>query len=127
MSQDSMIIKLMKRINDLESQIKRQATADRTFSRHAVEKIIAAGVVTVDHHNYIMLIPESGAVDDLVEIAGSYDGRRIILGLRYVGNTVTVKTGSGNILMDADVVLATQYDTLELVYNDIIDNWIRLS
>jgi uncharacterized protein DUF2793 len=106
-------------------------SADRTTGNLTVEKLlsakpdfptVAAGVLAVVS-SYAIPAPESGAADDIDTINGGADGALLILsGTASV--TLTVKDGTGNLLLGADRVLDSAADTLLLVRRG--SNWLEL-
>jgi hypothetical protein len=79
---------------------------------------ISGGVITVTqaHHK---IAGESAAADDLDTIGGGADG--IVLLLRPNGNIITLKNGTGNLILGHDVILATDNDYAMLVSDGT--NW----
>ena len=72
----------------------------------------------------------SAATDDLDSITGAfYDGDTIMVRSQSNVRDVTVKHGTGNILLNgsADFVLSGVADSLLLMYNANISSWTQLS
>lgn len=122
MNQDSLTT-IIRRLNDLEKDIKKLQTRDGTFSRRGTEKTIAAGVISADNHDYYLLLPETGVSDNLDTINNASDGRRVFLSTK-AGNSIVVKNGTGNISIGSDITLSSPADTLQLIYNLELLKWV---
>lgn len=121
------LMELTKRVNLLRIDVDRLRTRQPAYSPRPTTEQIAIGVVTADHHDRILLLPESGVTDDLVTINGGADGRRLILMPATVGHTITVKNNTGNIMLQADRPLSSQKHTLTLVYAEHLAKWVELA
>lgn len=119
-----LIAPLIRRLNQMEEQVKRLSTHQGDFSRRSLEVNVNADSFTADHHDHFMLQPEVGVSDNLVTINGGSDGRRIVLYPKDVGDTITVLT-SGNIATTR--ILDSPTDALELIYSAQQGKWIEPS
>lgn len=124
MRPDATLALLLRRIKSLEDSLRRLSSQERGFSRHATVQTIASGAITVNHHDFYTLLPESGTADDLDTIIGSADGRRIIISTKEAGDTVTLKNGTGNLELGADIVLSTPNLAVMLLYNEELLKWV---
>lgn len=90
----------------------------------SIEATIASGAITAYSH-YIRVYGEGDAADDLATINGGAHGSWVIL-LAPDGGTapVTVKNGTGNIVLPADFVLGGVSTALALFYDDEQDKWL---
>jgi len=92
-----------------------------TFSLElGYNKEIASGVIEIDHCVHSVL-PESGNTDDLVTINGPSgaspaDGQILVLRLHSDSHEITLKHGTGNLLMGEDKILTQAEDSIMLMY-----------
>jgi hypothetical protein len=86
----------------------------------AEELDIIAGAVAPTQA-YGMLVGESGD-DDLDSITGGNAGDIVIL--RPCGNIITLKDGTGNLVLGADIVLSNDGAHAMLICNDA-GNWVK--
>ncbi len=100
-------------------------TRTRGLNFDAVSTLtIAAGVVTATRSHHALDTESAAASDDLDTITagtGLSDGFVLILRPANVARVVTVKDGSGNLLLNGDYVLNATDRTLTLVYDGT--NW----
>jgi hypothetical protein len=91
--------------------------------------IIASGVITATHSYHRVDTEGAAATDDLVTINGGVEGMRLILKLVNSGRDITLKHGTGNILLNglADKVLSQTHDMIELIYISQFGFWCQLS
>jgi hypothetical protein len=83
---------------------------------------VAAGVITKTQ-TYHKIAGEGAAADDVDTIAGGAEGEVLIL--RPNGNIITLKTGTGNLVLGSDIVLGTD-DTYALLICNATGNWLPL-
>lgn len=117
-----LIAPLIRRLNQVEEQIKRLTTRQGDFSRRATEVTLASDAFTADHHDHFMLQPQTGTSDTLATINGGSDGRRIVIYPKDVGDTISV-VSSGNIA--ATRTLSSPTSVLELVYSATQSKWLE--
>lgn len=91
----------------------------------AVELTIAAGVVTATQTYHTIDTEADAATDDLDTINGGSEGDIVILRTTTTARVVTVKDGTGNILIEGDFVLTNSQDTITLLHNGSF--WIENS
>ena len=121
--------KLTKRVSAIE---KSGAISTMSIGKSR-EVIISSGAITGIFDHYI-LMPETGAVDDLDSINFrdanvSLGGKKILL-CAGVGMTVTVKDGTGNIDLTGaggDVALDDRAKSLVLLFDLDFGKWIVYS
>lgn len=94
----------------------------------AVDGTIAAGVLTVQQSKTRML-PESSTSDDLDTITNPQGLDIIVLTVKTLGHTITVKHNTGNIFFDSglDYIMSSQNQSLALVWNDTISKWVNFT
>ena len=85
---------------------------------------IAGGIVTRVRSNH-RLAGQGGAADDLDTINGGVEGDLLILRASNSAVTITLKDGTGNIRMPADMTL-DHADDVELLYFDGT-NWLEIT
>ena len=87
-----------------------------------------AGAITVDAgviikgQTYHKVLGEGSAEDEIDTIDGGAEGDIIIL--RPDGYAITLKDGTGNIILGADLVLTSDTDHALLICNDA-GNWVK--
>ena len=81
----------------------------------AVEKTIAAGIVTLDGEGiYLIDTQDDDASDDLTQILGLEVGDEVIISPANAGRTVVVKAGA-NILTSKDFTMNNIADQMRLI------------
>jgi hypothetical protein len=93
--------------------------------------VIASGVAVLPHSKISILEVDTegaAATDDLTTINGGVNGQIITIGQKVNSRDVTVKHGTGNILLNglADYALTGVADTLTLVYRSTITTWCEV-
>lgn len=88
---------------------------------------IASGIITVDYREFYRLATESGLTDDLVTINGGSDGYFLTLMTAITGQTITLKTGTGNLRLFGDSVLSATDQSITLRYNADISKWVEIA
>ena len=83
---------------------------------------VSSGVITVSE-NFIEVTPETGTSDNINNING-YDNYSILFVVTTAGNTVTLKDGTGNLDLGADIVLDNVRKCTMLIYNGT--NWVQI-
>jgi len=91
----------------------------------ASELTISGGVVTKTQSYHTIDTESDGATDDLDTINGGAAGDILIFSPNHTDRTVVVKTGTGNILCDADITLDTIDEYVVLLYDG--SNWQLLA
>lgn len=91
----------------------------------AAELTIAAGVITKTQSYHDVDTAADDATDDLDTINGGSEGDILILRPEHTDRTVVVKTGTGNILCDADITLDSITEYVVLLYDGT--NWQLLA
>jgi len=91
----------------------------------ASELTISGGVVTKTQSYHTIDTESDGATDDLDTINGGAAGDILIFSPNHTDRTVVVKTGTGNILCDADITLDTSTEYVVLIYDG--SNWQLLA
>ena len=90
------------------------------------EITIAGGVVSVTR-TYHSINGQGDAADDLDTINGGADGDLLILRAHALANDITLKDGTGNLSIAGDCVLDHRRDTITLLYDDTLSEWLELS
>lgn len=67
------------------------------------------------------------ATDTLTTINGGVDGQILILSPANTNHDIVVESGAGNILLGANVSMATARDTITLMKNGLLSAWVALS
>lgn len=123
-------------IRDIES-LKVELRAIKASIVHApfnagatIAATIASGIITATRP-HISLVPETGTADVLNSITNGSDGKVIFLSVLDVGDTITVNNydvAAGNIGLRAGGTydLATQGDSIMLMYKDSTDRWEQI-
>ncbi len=89
---------------------------------------IATGAITVRASYHRVDTEASAATDDLDTINGGQSGMRLVLQTVSNGRDVTIKNGTGNIILaGSDFTLDRDQDTIELIYNGVKSEWHELS
>lgn len=88
------------------------------------ETVSVAGGVLAVKTGCVVPVPESGNADDIVTIAGGFDGALLVVA-GSAGRTLTLKHGTGNLALGTDRVLAGAGDALLLVRMGGV--WVALS
>jgi hypothetical protein len=88
---------------------------------------IATGAITITRSYHIVDTENGDASDDLATINGGLDGLRLVLRAADNDNTVVVKDGTGNIITASDCSLTHTQDTIELIYDATLAQWLELS
>lgn len=90
--------------------------------------IDAGGAITITDSFHTVTTFATGTADDLDTINGGSDEQFLMLRLASGSAPVTVKHGTGNILIvgDADVVLDADWDWIFAVYDSELTAWIVL-
>lgn len=85
----------------------------------SVTKTISSGAITVGDASYIRVAGEGGSADDLDTINGGNEGDILVLRSASTPVDITVKHGTGNILLngETDFVLSSARDSLVLICN----------
>jgi hypothetical protein len=91
----------------------------------ASELTISGGIVTKTQSYHTIDTEADGATDDLDTINGGSAGDILIFSPNHTDRTVVVKTGTGNILCDADITLDTSTEYVVLIYDGT--NWQLLA
>jgi hypothetical protein len=91
----------------------------------ASELTISGGIVTKTQSYHTIDTESDGATDDLETINGGAAGDILIFSPNHTDRTVVVKTGTGNILCDADITLDTIDEYVVLLYDG--SNWQLLA
>ena len=91
------------------------------FSRTTLT--ISGGVVTASRSAHI-LNPETGTTDDLDTISGGPSGPTFLLLRTLTGDTVTIKDGTGNLVLAGDFVMDSPYDRLLLTSDG--SEWVEV-
>jgi len=91
----------------------------------ASELTISGGVVTKTQSYHTIDTESDGATDDLDTINGGAAGDILIFSPNHTDRTVVVKTGTGNIVCDADITLDTSTEYVVLIYDG--SNWQLLA
>lgn len=123
---ESDVSRIVKRLKSLEAQIKALARKDGTRSHKSKELTIAAGEVEVKERDFYHLHPESGISDELDTINGGEDGFVIALQLADGGDTIVLKDGTGNLKLNGDLTLDSEFDVAYLIYRDISNSWCQI-
>jgi len=92
---------------------------------HSGDEIaIASGAITASR-TLIRLQPEAGTSDDLATINGGTDGMEVLLCAQDAADSITIKSGSGNIdLGGGDIELDATREYLRLVYDGGSSKWV---
>jgi len=89
----------------------------KLICKDATELTISAGVITVTQSRHIIDTEGDAATDDLVTINGGEEGQILILNTISDGRDVTLKHGTGNILITTgDYTLTTSFSMIMLVH-----------
>lgn len=90
--------------------------------------IDGAGAITVTDSFHTVTTFATGTADDLVTINGGSDEQILMLRLASGAPPVTIKHGTGNILIvgDTDVVLDANWDWVFAVYDSELTAWLVL-
>jgi hypothetical protein len=123
---ESDISRLVKRLKNLEAQVKALARKDGTRSHKSKELTIAAGAVEVKERDFYHLHPESGGSDELDTINGGADGFVIAIQLADGTDTIVLKDGTGNLQLNGDLTLDSEFDVAYLIYRDISSAWCQI-
>ena len=83
----------------------------------AAELTITAGIVTKTQSFHKIDTEGDAATDDLDTISGGSEGEVLVIRCESGARVVTVKNGTGNIIMDADVELNDVGKMLALIYD----------
>lgn len=87
--------------------------------------VLASDAVTV-LRPYHTLEPQTGTTDDLSTVNGGRDGMVITFRVKDLGDTITVKDGTGNLRLASDFAMDSQQDTIQLIYDATLDLWLEL-
>lgn len=91
-----------------------------------ITETIASGAITA-RSQFIRVYGESGAADDLETINGGAHGSIVTLCAPDAATAaITVKTGVGNIVLNADLTITDSTTTISLLYDDEQDKWIQV-
>lgn len=85
---------------------------------------IASGAVSPTKSYTTIATEAAASTDDLETINGGVTGDILILTATAAAETITVKNGTGNIVLVSDFVMAGTWDTLALIKRG--SNWIEL-
>jgi hypothetical protein len=88
---------------------------------------IASGVITVTGGFHTVDTEGGAGTDDLDTINGGVDGRILVLMAANGSRDVVVKNSTGNIKLNSDFTMDTQYDTLTLMYVNSLSLWVEIS
>lgn len=91
----------------------------------AAELTIASGAITKTQSFHKIDTEGDAASDDLDTISGGAEGEIIAIRIVDASRKVTVKNGTGNIALDADVLLYDTGEILMLIYDG--SNWQALN
>ena len=97
------------------------------FTRAARMRTISAGEITLyTSASFFIVAPEAGVADDLDTINVGLDGKIIFL-VPYLGSTITLKHGTGNIALPSglDKALSDTADAYMLLYDENQSAWIH--
>lgn len=123
------MIPMIARLTRLEkelAELKTQHNRTGLFLGKSREVTIAAGSATVVG-NYLWLIPESGNSDDLTTLVDDIDAKVVFLRCADAAYTITIKDGTGNILLPSgDVTLAGITQVIPLIKDEAQSAWITL-
>ena len=89
------------------------------------ELTIAGGIITRTGSYHLVDTEGDAAADDLDTILGGVEGDLLFLMPANVARVVTVKDGTGNILMPADMVLDQLCDIEVLIYRN--GSWCEIT
>lgn len=97
-------------------------TTPISFTGHKLT--INGGVITasMDWHH---VAAESGTADDLVTIAGGWDGANLMIRPANAGETITAKDTTGNLRLFGDFAMNDVQDTLSLKYSG--GQWLEVA
>lgn len=95
----------------------------------ATTQTIATGSITYAGMFQVLDTEGAASTDDLDTISGGGDGDVLILRTASSGRDVTVKNGTGNIVLKSDFTLATASDKIMLIYDPSISggSWVELA
>lgn len=120
------IYRELDRIQDAVAGATRMAQMTSMRTSIGREHTISSDTIDAIHHEFILLIPESGNTDDLSTIDSGRPGRMIALRTNDPAYTITVKDGVDNInLCGSDIVLDCEETVLVLIYDGDLTSWIR--
>ena len=121
------MISILTRLSLLEKKVAELATLNnRTglFLGKPRDVTIAGGSVDVAG-NFLLLTPEVGNTDDLDTIVDAIEAKTIFLQCADAAYTITVKDGTGNIILPSgDVSLVGETQILSLVYDESQSAWL---
>lgn len=94
----------------------------------SIDATISSGSITPSQTK-LRLLPESGTADDLATIINSAGLDMVVLSVKTVGHTITVKHNTGNIYFDngLDLVMDDQNQMLVLFWNDWVGRWVGIT
>jgi len=99
------------------------------FNLGKTQSVIASGVATVTS-SYVEIDTEAAAAtDDLDTINGGSDGDILIMKILTNSRVVTIKAGTGNIILAGavDFVMNNVKDKIMLMYTDSLSSWHEIS
>lgn len=88
---------------------------------------IVSGAVTRTQRQHKIETESGAASDDLDTINGGADGEELILRLFDATHAVTVKNGTGNVVIPSDALLDSASKSLHLWYNGDTAKWNEIS
>ena len=109
--------------SDMNEQIRDNLTFLKTnIALGAAEAVTVDGGVIIRNQTYHKVLGEGDAADNVDSITGGVEGDIIII--RPAGYAITLKDGTGNLMLGADLVLATDANHAMLICNDA-GNWVK--
>jgi len=91
----------------------------------ASELTISGGVITKTQSYHDVDTESDDATDDLDTVNGGSEGDILILKAEHTDRTIVIKTGTGNILCDADITLDTTSEFAVFIFDGT--NWQLLA
>ncbi len=94
----------------------------------SIDATISGGSITPTQTKQ-RLLPETGTADDLATIINSAGLDMVVLSVKTVGHTITVKHNTGNIYFDNGLalVMSDQNQMLVLFWNDWVGRWAAIT
>lgn len=90
-------------------------------------QIIVSDTLTVAYREFYRVAAETGTADDIVTINGGEDGYFLTLVTETSGQTITLKTGTGNLRLNGDCALTATDQSITLRYSQTIAKWVEIA
>ena len=101
------------------------------YTRGEYARTVNAGAIVMSDTSDLMcrVAPETGVTDDLdtITATSANDRQTIVIRTDAVGNTITLKDGTGNLMLSADFAMDHISDMIQLYYDHSITVWIEQS